>query len=75
MNFAKTVWAVLVEKDGPERLYFVVETKSSHFMDDLRNEESAKIQCGKAHFETFAVAENSAEFIKARNIDGLMAKC
>ncbi len=29
-------WAVLVEKDGDERLYFVVETKSSLFTDDLR---------------------------------------
>ena len=28
-------WAVLVEKDGAERLYFVVETKSSLFTDDL----------------------------------------
>ena len=29
-------WAVLVEKDGSERLYFVVETKGSLFTDDLR---------------------------------------
>ena len=43
-------WAVLVEKDGAERLYFVVETKSSLFTDDLRDKESAKIECGKAHF-------------------------
>jgi type III restriction enzyme len=41
---------VLVRKDGAERLYFVVETKSSLFTDDLRDKESAKIECGKAHF-------------------------
>jgi type III restriction enzyme len=41
-------WAVLVEKDGAERLYFVVETKSSLFTDDLRDKEGAKIACGKA---------------------------
>ena len=68
-------WAVLVEKDGTERLYFVVETKSSLFADDLRDKESAKIECGKAHFKALAVGENPAEFIQARNIDDLMARC
>jgi type III restriction enzyme len=68
-------WAVLVEKDGSERLYFVVETKSSLFTDDLRDKESAKIECGKAHFKALAVGENPAQFIRARNIDDLMAKC
>ena len=68
-------WAVLVEKDGAERLYFVVETKSSLFTDDLRDKESAKIECGKAHFKALAVGEQPAEFIQARNIDDLMAKC
>ena len=68
-------WAVLVEKGGVERLYFVVETKSSLFTDDLRDRESAKIECGKAHFKALAVGENPAEFVTARNIDDLMAKC
>ncbi len=68
-------WAVLVEKDGAERLYFVVETKSSLFTDDLRDKESAKIECGKAHFKALAVGESPAAFIQARNIDDLMAKC
>jgi type III restriction enzyme len=68
-------WAVLVEKDGVERLYFVVETKSSLFTDDLRDRESAKIECGKAHFEALAVGPSPAEFVTARNIDDLMARC
>jgi type III restriction enzyme len=68
-------WAVLVEKDGAERLYFVVETKSSLFTDDLRDKESAKIECGKAHFKALAVGERPAEFLTARNIDDLMARC
>ena len=67
-------WAVLVEKDGEERLYFVVETKSSLFADDLRGKESAKIKCGEAHFKALAVAENPARFIQAKNIDDLMAQ-
>ena len=62
-------------EDGTERLYFVVETKSSLFTDDLRDNESAKIECGKAHFKALAVGERPAEFVQARNIDDLMAKC
>jgi type III restriction enzyme len=68
-------WAVLIEKDGEERLYFVVETKSSLFTDDLRDKESAKIECGKAHFQALAVAEDPAKFVQARNLDDVMAKC
>ena len=68
-------WAILVEKNGTERLYFVVETKSSLLTDDLRDKEGAKIACGRAHFKTLAVSENPAEFITAMNIDDLMAKC
>jgi type III restriction enzyme len=68
-------WAVLVEKEGAERLYFVVETKSSLFTGDLRDNESAKIECGKAHFKALAVGERPAEFVQARNIDDLMTKC
>lgn len=67
-------WAVLVQADDGERLYFVVETKSSLFTEDLRDKESAKIECGKAHFEALAVGENPAKFITARNIDDLLAK-
>jgi len=65
-------WAVLVEKDGEERLYFVVETKSGLFLDDLRDKERAKIECGKAHFQALAVGENPAQFILARAVDDLM---
>lgn len=43
-------WAFLVEKDGEERVYLVVETKSSLLLDDLRSRESLKIECGQAHF-------------------------
>jgi type III restriction enzyme len=68
-------WAVLVVKDGAERLYFVVETKSSLFAEDLREKEGAKIKCGEAHFKALAVGENPAQFIRARNIDDLMERC
>lgn len=61
-------WAVLVEKDGEERLYFVVETKSGLFADDVRAKEAAKMKCGKAHFAALAVGENPARYIKARYV-------
>lgn len=66
-------WAVLVEIDGAERLYFVVETKSSLFTEDLRDKEGAKIKCGEAHFAALAVGDRPARFIRARNLDDLMS--
>ena len=65
-------WAVLFEMDGTERLYFVVETKSSLYDDDLRDRESAKITCGKAHFTALAVGENPAQYVVARTLDDVM---
>jgi len=68
-------WAVLVEKDGAVRLYFVVETKSSLFTDDLRDRENAKIKCGEAHFDALAVGENPARFVKTTKLDDVIAQC
>jgi len=65
-------WAVLVEQDGEERLYFVVETKSSLFTDDLRDKESAKIECGKAHFKALAVGENPGQYLVATKFEDLV---
>ena len=67
-------WAVLVEQDGTQRLYFVVETKSSLFTDDLRDKESAKIECGKAHFQALAVGESPAQYVVARSVDDVLSR-
>ena len=68
-------WAVLVEKDGAERLYLVVETKSSLFAGDLREKETGKIKCGEEHFKELATGnENPARFEKARDLDELLAR-
>lgn len=67
-------WAVLVEEDGTQRLYFVVETKSSLFTDDLRDKESAKIECGKAHFTALGVGENPARYVVARSVGDLLTE-
>ena len=66
-------WAVLVEKDEGERLYFVVETKASLFASDLRDAERAKIECGKAHFAALNVSESPAHYRTARSLDDLLA--
>ena len=69
-------WAVLVEKDGTERLYFVVETKSSLFTDDLRDKESAKIKCGNAHFKELAIHNSpSGKFIVATKVEEMLSRC
>ena len=66
-------WAVLVERNGTERLYLVVETKSSLFTDDLRDRKGAMITCGKAHFEALEVREAPVKYVVARTVDDLLA--
>ena len=66
-------WAVLVEQDEGQHLYFVVETKGSLFGSDLRIAENAKIECGKAHFSALEVGEAPAKYRIARSVDDLLA--
>ena len=66
-------WAVLVDTEEGERLYFVVETKSSPFLDDLRIPESAKIACGRAHFGALEVRESPARYEVATGVEELLA--
>ena len=65
-------WAVLVEIDGQEKLYFVVETKGSNWWDDLRHKEGAKIKCAEKHFQILDTEENPAKYIKATCLDDVM---
>jgi len=65
-------WAILFDQDGTQRLYFVVETKSSLFTDDLRDKESAKIECGKAHFAALGVGENPARYLVATSFGDVL---
>lgn len=61
-------WAILIDKDGTDRLYFVVETKSSLFTEDLRRNEDDKIKCGRAHFEAL---ESGVEY-RVANTAGML---
>lgn len=64
-------WAVLLENDNSERLYFVAETKGSSFIDDLRNRERAKVECGRLHFAALEVGETSAKYRVVHQLDEL----
>ncbi|MED4373975.1 MULTISPECIES: DEAD/DEAH box helicase family protein [Bacillus] len=44
-------WALSLQQEGKEKLYFIVETKGSTSSEDLRPTELAKIRCGEKHFE------------------------
>ena len=65
-------WAVVVDDDGKEKLFFVVETKGSTWWGDLRHTEGAKILCGEKHFEEIASGANPAKYIRAVDVDGMM---
>lgn len=51
-------WAVYLTRNGEEKLYFILETKGTTNLFDLRTPEQLKIRCGKKHFE---VLENGVE--------------
>lgn len=55
-------WALALEKDGKDHLYFIVETKGSIAAEDLRPTELAKIRCGEKHFKAI---ETGITFKKA----------
>jgi type III restriction enzyme len=43
-------WALSLQQEGNDKLYFIVETKGSTAAEDLRPTELAKIRCGEKHF-------------------------
>ncbi len=65
-------WAVLIDADDKDKLYFVLETKADTMFDALRPKESAKIDCGKKHFEAlgtevaFEDVDSFKEFIEEK---------
>ena len=59
-------WAVLIEKDNEEKLYFVVESKGSLFADDLRDTEEAKIKCATEHSKEIS---QETQFIQSNNFE------
>lgn len=66
-------WALVIEQDGEQKLYFVVETKHSLFADDIREREEDKIKCGRAHFAAIGTDANPAKFKKATKLADILA--
>lgn len=66
-------WAMVSTADNGERLFFVVETKGTLFISDLRDSEAARIYCGKAHFRSLAEAENPIAYRVATSLDEVKA--
>ena len=44
-------WAVLWERNGEQKLYFILETKGTESLFNLKTPEQLKIHCGKEHFK------------------------
>ena len=66
-------WAVVVESEGEERLYLVVETKGTMlFSGALRPVEQAKIDCGREHFKALEVRESPARYVVADSSEDLL---
>lgn len=61
-------WAIVMNEDGKDVLYFVVETKSSLWWDDLRHTEGGKIRCAEKHFAAIATSTNPAKYVKATEL-------
>lgn len=60
-------WAVLVDTNEGERLYFVIENKGAVHVKDLRHKEEAKIVCGKKHFKAIAGSgAGSVQYVLAK---------
>lgn len=60
-------WAVFLEKDGEQKLYFVLESKGTTSLFDLRTPERLRIHCGKQHFDSLDDIGFSEEPVKDWN--------
>jgi len=61
-------WAIVLNENGTQKLYFIVETKSSKDEDDLRGTEALKIKFGRKRFEDVG----GAGYILATKHDGFI---
>ena len=56
---------MLLTSEAGDKLYFVVETKGTQFLEDLGASEADKIKCGAEHFREIARADKEPEFMQA----------
>lgn len=68
-------WAVMIEEEDSEKLYFVVESKGSLFDIDRRGVENGKIACRREHFKAmgngvrFEVCDSFLSFAERFEVD------
>lgn len=62
-------WAVIVNKNGEKKLFFVLESKGNIDADALRPTEREKIQCGMEHF---AALGDEAKFMPVDDFSKFM---
>ena len=51
IGFYNPDWALVLNTNEGEKLYFVAETKGTENINDLKGTEKKKILCGRKHFE------------------------
>jgi type III restriction enzyme len=64
-------WAVYIDRDGEQKMYFVIETKSSLNPLDRRGTENLKIHCGRRHFKAL---DNDVELREATDWKSVKVK-
>ncbi len=57
-------WAVYLDRNGEQKLYFILETKGTTELFGLRTPEQLKIHCGTEHFKAL---QNGVEMRVARD--------
>ena len=63
-------FAIVVEVQGEERLYFVLESKGSDLEEDRRGKENQKIKCAKRHFELLSCEYNDLKYVVEKDFEG-----
>jgi len=60
-------WAVVIEEENQEKLYFVLESKGSDLGLDIKTSESSKIACAKKHFKEISTEVELVQSDKFKN--------
>jgi len=63
-------FAIVVEVDEEEKLYFVLESKGSESQEDRRNKENYKIDCAKKHFKLLSCEYKDLEYVVEKDFEG-----
>jgi type III restriction enzyme len=62
-------WVILIDVNGENKLYFVMETKENIMFENIRPIEKWKIKCGKKHFRALG---NNVIFKETDNFEQFM---